>query len=142
MAGSTDRHTQDQEQLAQIDTEIRRNEKAIERYLLAFEAGTLQATVCNERMRALTEAVTSLRTHRQELVAQLENSHRSGGTEWLGGLDLRRLLEEAMADKADRPVVKALLGILVEEVRVEGRQSIYPTFRIPPSHLSTGPTTR
>jgi len=38
-----------------------------------------------------------------------------------------------MADKADRPAVKALLGILVEEVRVEGRQAIYPTFRIPPS---------
>jgi hypothetical protein len=89
-------------------------------------------------VRALTAAIASLRTHRQELLAQLESSQRHGDTECLDGVDLRRLLEEAGADKADRPVVKALLGILVEEVRVEGRQAIYPTFRIPPSRPSAG----
>jgi hypothetical protein len=115
-----------------VDGEIRRNEQAVERCLLAFEAGTLQAEVCGDRVRVLTEATAGLRTRREELVVQLEGAGRSGGTQYLG-LDLRGLLEEAMADQADRPVVKALLGVLVEEVRVEGRQAIYPTFRLPPS---------
>ncbi len=131
-----DKHAQCQKQLAMVDGEIRRNEQAIERYLLAFEAGTLQATVCGQRVRALTEATAGLRTHRQESVAELASPDPSGDTECLDGLDLRGLLEEAVADTADRPVVKALLGILVDEVGVEGRQAIYPTFRIPPSRPS------
>jgi hypothetical protein len=80
-----DRQAQYQEQLAMVDGEIRRNEQAVERYLLAFEAGTLQAEVCGDRVRVLAQATAGLRSRREELVAQLEGAGRSGGTTALMG---------------------------------------------------------
>jgi hypothetical protein len=96
-----------------VDGEIRRNEQAVERCLLAFEAGTLQAEVCGDRVRVLTEATAGLRTRREELVVQLEGAGRSGGTQYLG-LDLRGLLEEAMAAK---PVTS--MGVVEKPPRLD-----------------------
>jgi hypothetical protein len=43
------------------------------------------------------------------------------------------LFRQVMAEKANLSALKALLRVLIMEVRVESRDAIYPTFRIPPS---------
>lgn len=42
------------------------------------------------------------------------------------GVDLGTLLDDARANKSDLPLVKALLRILIAEIRVESRDAVYP----------------
>ncbi len=66
---------------AKVDAELRKTEEAVERYLLAFEAGTLPEAQCGERMRSLGAKADDLRAGREELRALLDESQLSAPTE-------------------------------------------------------------
>ncbi len=58
-------HEQHQNELAKVEAELRKTEGAVERYLLAFESGTLPEAQCGERVRRLGATAAELRFRRR-----------------------------------------------------------------------------
>ncbi len=122
-------HDQQEAELAKIEAELRKTEEAVERYLLAFEAGTLPEAQCGERVRTLTAKAADLRVRREELVVLLDESRLQAPTEQELA-DARAEIRKVRAN-GDAPARKAVLQNLVHEVRADSRQVITPTFRVP-----------
>ena len=118
-----------QEELAGLESEIKRTEAGIDRYFAAFEAGTMTEKVCAPRLSALSEKLGQLQGRRAELLAMIEPEAPAS----IGALQLQQVRTEAERILSDGPLPqrKALLQELVAEIRVEGRDSITPVFRVP-----------
>jgi site-specific DNA recombinase len=65
---------QHEQELAFTDTEATKAEEAIERYLGAFEAGTLSEAQCGARLAKLGTKITDLRSRREELLAAMDQA--------------------------------------------------------------------
>ena len=102
-------------------------ERSIDRYLRAFEAGTLPEAACS-RIKALSEQVLVIRRHRDQLDDESDEPPVPGSPAELS--ELRSRVREAIATGSPA-VVKELLGALVHEIRVESRRAIRPVFRVP-----------
>ncbi len=63
-----------EQELAFTDAESAKAEEAIERYLGAFEAGTLSESQCATRMAKLGTKVADLRSRREELVSAMDQA--------------------------------------------------------------------
>jgi site-specific DNA recombinase len=120
--------TRNDQELVLIDTETAKAEESIERYLGAFEAGTLSEAQCGARMAKLGAKVIDLRRRREDLVAAMEQGSVDvpSDTELS---DLRAHIEEALINGAI-PAQKAVLQSLIHEVRVESRERVVPWFRV------------
>jgi len=126
--GRSERANHEQE-LAVVDAGITKAEDAIERYLSAFEAGTLSEAQCGKRLEGLAAKVRDLRARREELVAAME--HASARAPDAGEIAaMRHHIAQALTEGAV-PARKALLQALVHEIRVEGRDRVVPWFRVP-----------
>ncbi len=104
--------------------EIRRGERALDRYFRAFEDGDLVQT----RVSALETRLDALREQDADLAKQLG---AEAATE-PGSADLEAVadqLERTIAE-ADTKQAKALLRLLIKDLRVNGRSEILPTYRI------------
>jgi site-specific DNA recombinase len=116
-------------ELTVIDSGITKAEDAIERYLSAFEAGTLSEVQYGKRLEQLAAKVSELRARREELVVAMEHaSLKAPDPEELAAL--RRQIEKSLKTGAV-PARKALLQALVHEIRVDGRDRVVPWFRVP-----------
>ena len=137
--GSSDelRHRTRQE-LAAAQAEIHKTEDALERYLMAFEAGTMSEAHCAPRVEKLAGKLTDLRNRRQELAHAVEGGEVPVPTA-AELAQVRNLLRRAIKNGPTN-VRKALVQELVHEVRVRGRDAIYPTFYVspPPGGSATG----
>jgi hypothetical protein len=113
---------------ASLAKEIARAERAIELYLDAFENGDLDPARSKERLSGLDARLGALQGQDQAL-----------GRETAGDTpatpDAATL--EAVADElghvvatGDTDQAKALLRILIAELRVNGRREILPTYRV------------
>jgi site-specific DNA recombinase len=120
---------QREDEVAVIEADLAKTEAAIERYLLAFEAGTMPEAVCGERVRRLGTKAAELRSRRTELEYEIVDAETPTITR--EELDkIRRRVADAIATGAPE-TKKALLQALVAEVRVEGRKMVRPFFRVP-----------
>ncbi len=122
-------HANHSQELTFIDAESTKAEEAIERYLGAFEAGTLSESQCGTRLQKLGAKVTDLRTRREELLVAIEQESVTAPD-----ADELAVLRDQIADalaKGSVPARKALLQSLVHEIRVEGRDRVVPWFRVP-----------
>ena len=130
-AGGAEQEPKIHDQMAQVAADLARTEAAIERYLLAFESGSFPEAQCGERVRTLSQRATELRCRQGELQAALDDAPAPTIT----GADiaaLRTQLCAVLTDPSAEPsVVKALLRLLIAEIRVVSRDAIQPTFRIP-----------
>ncbi len=118
-----------EQQLAVVYAGITKAEEAIERYLSAFEAGTLTEAQCGKRLEGLAAKGRDLRARREELVAAME--YASANAPDPGEIaPMRHHIAQALTDGAV-PARKALLQALVQEIRVEGRDRVVPWFRVP-----------
>ncbi len=116
-------------ELALIDPAITKAEDAIERYLSAFEAGTLSEAHCGKRLEQLAAKVSELRARREELVVAMEHaSITAPDADELAAA--RRQIEKSLKT-GSVPARKALLQALVHEIRVEGRDRVVLWFRVP-----------
>jgi site-specific DNA recombinase len=119
-------HTQE---LAFIDAEATKAEEATERYLGAFEAGTLSESQCGARLQKLGTKVADLRARREELLAAIEQASATApSADELSAL--RDQIAHALAN-GSVPARKALLQSLVHEIRVDSRNRVVPWFRVP-----------
>ncbi len=116
-------------ELAAVRSEPSKTEEAIERYLAAFESGSLPEDQCGARVRALGARTAELRDRQGELQAVLDALTAEPPT--AGEIEaLRHDIEMAIAEG---PVTarKSFVQALVQEVRAEDRNSVVPTFRVP-----------
>jgi site-specific DNA recombinase len=113
---------------ASLDAELKKIEDSIDRYLQAFEAGTLPEAACAHRIRGLREQSIALGRHRDELDEVFDSPAVPPTPGELSELASR--VREAVETGAPA-IVKELLRTLIHEIRVESRRAIRPVFRVP-----------
>jgi len=117
-----------EQRLASIGAEIARAKQALERYFEAFEQGKLSPERCDERLSRLQARLEELRVQEAELslLTPDEAGRRATPADLAAVADqLERVIAEGEPQKA-----KALLRLLIEELRVDGRARIQPTYRL------------
>jgi site-specific DNA recombinase len=116
---------------AKLDADITAAERAIDRYLLAFEAGSLPEAQCGERIRALSEKIGELAERRSQLDdACAEAELPLPNDEELA--ELRTKVRDAI-ESGELAPKKGLLRALVQEVRVIDREHITAYIRVRPN---------
>jgi hypothetical protein len=116
------------EKRASLAKEITRAERAIERYHDAFENGDLDPARFKERLSALDSRLDAL--HGQDQTLALELAADTPTTPDTATL-------RAVADQLDHVITngepeqaKALLAILIADLRINSRAEILPTYRV------------
>ncbi len=118
-----------EQELAVVDAGIEKAEDAIERYLTAFETGTLSESQCAKRLEGIAAKVRDLRVRREELLAAMAHA-KATAPDANEIAAMRRHIEQALTT-GSVPARKALLQALVHEIRVESRDRVVPWFRVP-----------
>ena len=116
-----------QEQQRTVAEEIRRAERALDRYYQAFESGDLEPGQFKARLADLEAKLDTLRDQEHTLAAQLSNPAETFDPQALVTV-ADRLRDTLAAGEPEQ--TKALLRLLVKELRVNGRSEILPTYRI------------
>ncbi|HEV3323780.1 MAG TPA: hypothetical protein VG147_16510 [Solirubrobacteraceae bacterium] len=119
-----------------IATEIASIERSTERYFEAFEQGRFSPERCEQRVTRLHDRLEDLRAQQAELAddGADEAAHAPTAADLAATADQ---LEGVIA-QGEPEQTKALLRILIAELRVNGRHDIQPTYRIiTPDHAAT-----
>jgi site-specific DNA recombinase len=117
-----------EQRLASIGAAIARAKQALERYYEAFEQGRLSPERCEERLTRLQARLEDLRVREAELSLSTPDEPGRGPTP----ADLAAVadqLEHVIAE-GEPQKTKALLRLLIQELRVDGRAHIQPTYRL------------
>jgi site-specific DNA recombinase len=110
----------------------------VQRYLCAFETGSMPEEICGPRLRELGTQADTLRARLARLDAE-DQPIEPPSPEQLRELRLsiRQVIENGQV--AD---VKDLLRSLVHEIRITDKSSIQPTYRIPTAATPVGTAVR
>ena len=120
-----------EKEIARIDSQMAKTQGAIDRYFEAFEAGTLKAELCNEKVRNLRTRMEELEGEKRGLEARRERLE-------LPAIDREMLasimdnFEKVMAE-GPNPKKKHLLHRLVKKVLIHSRQTIEIWYALPNS---------
>jgi site-specific DNA recombinase len=114
---------------AAIAQELAGARRALDRYFAAFEEGSLSPADCRERVARLKDRIESLEAEERALLRRgseglSEPASADDIAQWAKDLDT--LLRSGSAQQR-----KSLMRILIKELRVIGRESILPTYKIP-----------
>jgi site-specific DNA recombinase len=127
-------------ELQTLERTLGERERIRERYLLAFEHGTLSDLDCGTRLRALSEEITQLDARRRELELQIAAAAPTEidatALEELASLLANGLPTSAPSER------KHVLGQLVESIEIRGRDWIKPTLRLPAVRIVGGEVER
>ena len=125
----TRRDEQQDSELAAIQRKLAETRGAMDRYFHAFETATMPEDTCAPRIAALSEQAKALQARAAELTAHQDATPPERAS--TADVDkLRQTLHAAL--KTSTPThLKPILQALIDNVRVEGRENIEPTFRIP-----------
>lgn len=118
------------DELAALERDITRNEDAIDRYLNAFENGTMDETVCSPRVQKLASKLTEHKQRRDELGLLIDEAT----TPELPDPTALETLHSDIKSAANTGSLEALRSIMqtfVHRVDITGRESAKPTFVIP-----------
>ena len=116
------------ERRASLAKEITRAERAIERYQEAFENGALDPARFKQRLSALDTRLDALQAQDQALVRELAaDTPTTPDTAALHAVADH--LAQVIAT-GDTDQTKALLRILIADLRVNNRREILPTYRV------------
>jgi site-specific DNA recombinase len=117
-----------EQRLASIGAEIARAEHALDRYYDAFEQGKLSPERCEERLTRLQARLDDLRAQEAELAIQAPHEAAHAATP----ADLAEIADvlETVCAEGDPRKAKALLNLLIDELRVNSRAEILPTYRL------------
>ncbi len=132
----TQRDDEQQSELAAIHDKLAKTRAAMDRYFRAFEAGTMPEDTCAPRIASLGEQIKSLEGRAADLAAveDDEQPERANTAE----LDaLRNTLQAALRDSTPART-KAVLQTMIDGIRVDARDHIEPTFRVPAVRIDCG----
>jgi site-specific DNA recombinase len=116
-------------EIGRVETQATKAQGAIDRYFRAFEAGTLDASLCNEKVKDLRARLAEMEVQKRDLEARRRKLELPAiDQEMLSGLVAR--LEEVMAEgtKAQR---KDLLRRMVKKVLIHDRRTIEIWYALP-----------
>ena len=121
-------HGDRQAELDGITAELARTQQATNRYLLAFERGTLDEDLVAERLAALKTTRQQLSARREELDAALDDEPTAPDPILLDQVadHLAEIINTGTPNQR-----KALVEALVERVIITGPDRLVPVFRIP-----------
>ena len=120
-----------EKEIRKVDAQIDRTRKTIDRYFKAFEAGTMKAGLCSEKVEDLNARVNELQAELAELEARRERLD-------LPALDRELLtkmldeIEETMLSGTN-PQKKHLLQRVVKKVLVHDRSTVEVWYGLPNS---------
>ena len=114
-------------ELATVEAEIASARAAIDRYLTAFENGTMNDTTCAPRIATLEAKIIQLDVCREELVDLISTEPTAPGADVLDALRRRIRRVVAAGTPAQR---KELIEAMVAEIRIDG-DTVYPIFLVP-----------
>jgi site-specific DNA recombinase len=127
-AAAEKRQPEFEQRLASIGAEITRAEQSLERYYEAFEQGRLSPERCDDRIARLQTRLDDL--HAQQAELELQAPHAANKAPTAADLtEVADLIEEVIAE-ANPQKTKPLLHLLIDELRVNGRAEILPTYRL------------
>jgi site-specific DNA recombinase len=126
----TQRDETHQAELEAVQRKLEKTRVAIDRYLHAFEIGTMPEDICAPRLATLGEQAKSLQARAAQLAALNEQPDTPQRTTPADLANLRSQLQAAL-NHADPIRAKTILQALVESIRVDARDHIEPTYRIP-----------
>jgi site-specific DNA recombinase len=114
-------------ELASIDAELCKTERAIERYMLAFENGTLPEASFAGRLEQLTRTTEALHARRAAAMNVDDVSPAAPSIDDLARVaaDLRHAIGEA-----PETARKAIVQAFVADLTVQHRQAIQPRYRV------------
>ncbi|MGH3733493.1 MAG: recombinase family protein [Acidimicrobiales bacterium] len=122
-------HSRHDDELRAVTNELAKVDASIDRYLRAFESGSMPEVLCGERVKELATRATVLRARSEELSEKIEQADITcASPEELS--TLRDRVSEAIAGGSPA-LVKSLLQALIHEIRVDSRNAIQPVFRVP-----------
>jgi site-specific DNA recombinase len=125
---AAERQQQIRDELAVTEADLAKAEEAIERYLLAFENGSMPEATCSQRVQALAEKASELREHRADLNAEADMTDTGPTQE---DIEAIRTRISKTVNHGDAAAQKDLLAALVHDIQATGRDNIRPVFRIP-----------
>lgn len=118
-------------EIEKVETQTAQTQTALDRYFKAFEAGKLEAEVCNEQVRNLRARLEELDVEKRELEARRKRLE-------LPAIDQEMLIallanfEQVMAEGTN-PQKKHLLHRLVKKVLVHDRRTVEVWYGLPNS---------
>jgi site-specific DNA recombinase len=120
-----------EKEIARVEGQMAKTKGAIDRYFDAFEAGTLKAELCNEKVRDLRNRLQELEAEKQGLEARRERLE-------LPAIDREMLASivenfEKVFAEGENPKKKHLLQQLVKKVLIHGRDTIEIWYCLPNS---------
>jgi site-specific DNA recombinase len=117
-----------QERRRSLAEEIGRGERAVGRYYQAFEDGDLDSGRFKARVSALETRLDTLHEQDAELAQHLAAEADTAPDR----ADLEAVADqlESTIAEADPKQAKALLRLLIKDLRVNGRSEILPTYRV------------
>jgi site-specific DNA recombinase len=110
-----------------VAAEIARAECSIERYFESFEQGRLSPERCEQRVAGLQARFDDLGAQQAELAENDSDGSRAPTADDLAAVAGQ--LETLMADRQPEQT-KALLRLLIAELRVNSKADIQPTYRV------------
>lgn len=119
------------QRLAAIDAEAADLRTRIERYFASFEAGQLSPQLGGSRVGALQSRLQALEDERAAIGSGTPVEPVSADDVAMISWSLTEALDDVLK-VIPTPRAKALLRLLIEEIRVVSPMDIRPTYRVPP----------
>ncbi|GAA4838748.1 recombinase family protein [Saccharopolyspora rosea] len=123
-------HTQ-QAELASVEAKIAETNGKIDRYLTAFEKGTLDDELVGQRLAELRATSKQLHARRDELAAALDAEPAVPDTATLA--EVAEHITHVIDSGTDQ-TRKALIETLIAGIKITSPSTIVPVFRIPQPH--------
>ncbi|MFL6140390.1 MAG: zinc ribbon domain-containing protein [Labedaea sp.] len=121
-------HANRHAELATVEAEMTKIVQAIDRYLAAFERGTMDEDLVADRLTALRTTTKQLRIRRDELTLALDEEPTAPEPVTLAGVadHITEIITSGTHNQT-----KALVEALVAKVTITGPDRLVPVFRIP-----------
>ncbi len=124
------------EELAAVESQLAKTEEAIERYLTAFENGTMPESACSHRVDKLAAKLADLQGRRDELGLLLDEASAPAAP----GLDMLQAARNYIQHVIDHGTpddLRAVTQAFVHRVDITGRHKAKPTFKLPTDDWDT-----
>ena len=131
-------HSERHAELATVEQELTSTAAKTDRYLAAFERGTIDEELVAGRLTELRATITQLRTRRDELTLALKDEPATATPSSLTNVanHIETIMNTGSHNKR-----KALVETLVAHVTITGPDRLVPVFRIPQPHNDNGAAT-
>ena len=130
-------HDTQQAELASVEAKIAETNGKIDRYLTAFENGTLDPELVGPRLAELRATNKQLHARRDELAATLDAEPTVPDTATLA--EVAEHITEIINSGTDQ-TRKALIETLIADIKITSPSTLIPVFRIPQPRTEQGTT--